>query len=674
MTFGLLVLAVTYAGDPDILVPGPLTSGHSTIADCGQCHSNISEGRFAWLHALVKPASTRKDTTACLSCHKVVPAALQPHGQALDRLKKLTDQRRTSAAARLTPVSARLRNMVFPTGTAFSDGVFCATCHKEHQGDAADLTAVSSQKCQSCHAVQFQSFEDGHPDFNTYPFVRRTRINFDHVSHFGEHFPKTRAKNSPSQPTPKMCSDCHGLSADARHMEVKPFEAVCSACHLHQIVGTERLSGHQGISFLSLPGLDVETLALRNARIGEWPAKSEARLTPFMKLLIGRKEHRGTVLDLVGDLDLMNLSEASDGEILAVEWFAWEVKKLIHQLSTTKPSDALQRLGAANAAKPGQELIARLTANLPRDVLTGAIREWLPNLGIEMAGHRPIELARVVDVNRSTDALFRVQMSKATRSLGDAPDTPPEDQSDPAGLDQSDILSEDETDQSDQENLDQSDILDENETEPVEEPSAGTPEAVPDVSQKQSAPDIDAQTWAEFGGWYRQDFTILYKPTGHADGFFKAWLDFTAGLPAKAPGEAASKAFTSLTDKDARGQCTKCHSVDASLEGTRQVNWGPATSATKTGRFTTFSHEPHFGFPGEKGCLTCHQLDETATYQKGFENHDPDSFASNFKPVQKDQCTSCHGDQGAGTGCLTCHEYHLYDAITPIMTTRVPEQ
>jgi len=672
LTFGLVVLAITYAGDPRILIPGPLSSGHSTIANCSQCHSNISDGRFAWLHALVKPASTRQDATACQSCHKVTPSALQPHGQALDQLKALTDRRRAGTVSRSTPISATLRNAAFPTATAFADGVFCATCHKEHQGDGADLTAVSSQKCQACHVVQFRSFADGHPDFGTYPFVRRTRTNFDHVSHFGEHFPKNRATNSPSQPTPEACSDCHVLSGDARHMDVKPFNTVCSACHLHQIAGTDNLSGHQGVSFLSLPGLDIETLARRNVRIGEWPAKSEARLTPFMKLLIGRDEHRGAVLDLLSGLDLMNLSEASDGEILAVEWLAWEVKTLIDQLSKTKPSDTLQKIATTDDAKPDQDLHASLTAHLPRDVLTSAIREWLPNLDTELAGHRPIELARVVEINRSADALFKEQMSKATRSLGDAPDALPTDQTDPAGLDQSDILSEDETGQPDQENLDQSDILDGTDEETPEEPAAAIPET--EASPKQGASQIDAQTWAEFGGWYRQDFAILYKPTGHADGFFKAWLDFTAGQPGEVLHDAASKVFTSLTDKNARGQCTKCHSIDENRQGNRQINWGPATSATKTGRFTGFSHEPHFGFPGGKGCLTCHQLDETADYQKGFADHDPSSFSSNFKPVRKDQCTNCHTDDMAGTDCLTCHEYHVYDVTTPIMTTKVPEQ
>jgi hypothetical protein len=51
-------------------------------------------------------------------------------------------------------------------------------------------------------------------------------------------------------------------------MAVAPFEKTCSACHIDQITGKERVSGPKGIAFLSLPGLDVATLKKKNADIG----------------------------------------------------------------------------------------------------------------------------------------------------------------------------------------------------------------------------------------------------------------------------------------------------------------------------------------------------------------------------------------------------------------------
>ena len=39
--------------------------------------------------------------------------------------------------------------------------------------------------------------------------------------------------------------------------------------------------------------------------------------------------------------------------------------------------------------------------------------------------------------------------------------------------------------------------------------------------------DVDPESWAEYGGWYRQDFTIFYRPTGHKDKFIYSWLVLT---------------------------------------------------------------------------------------------------------------------------------------------------
>ena len=47
-------------------------------------------------------------------------------------------------------------------------------------------------------------------------------------------------------------------------MAVAPFEQTCAGCHLDQILGKERVSGPKGIAFLSLPGLDLQTLKKNN--------------------------------------------------------------------------------------------------------------------------------------------------------------------------------------------------------------------------------------------------------------------------------------------------------------------------------------------------------------------------------------------------------------------------
>ena len=39
--------------------------------------------------------------------------------------------------------------------------------------------------------------------------------------------------------------------------------------------------------------------------------------------------------------------------------------------------------------------------------------------------------------------------------------------------------------------------------------------------------DVDPESWAEYGGWYRQDYAIFYRPTGHKDKFIYSWLFLT---------------------------------------------------------------------------------------------------------------------------------------------------
>ena len=89
-------------------------------------------------------------------------------------------------------------------------------------------------------------------------------------------------------------------------MAVAPFEQTCAACHPGQIIGKERVSGPKGIAFLTLPGLDLQTLRKKKASIGEWPEASEAELTPFMKVMISRSE-RGRAL--IKSVDRLNLQD-----------------------------------------------------------------------------------------------------------------------------------------------------------------------------------------------------------------------------------------------------------------------------------------------------------------------------------------------------------------------------
>jgi len=193
------------------------------------------------------------------------------------------------------------------------------------------------------------------------------------------------------------------------------------------------------------------------------------------------------------------------------------------------------------------------------------------------------------------------------------------------------------------------------------------------------ASDVDPESWAEYGGWYRQDYTIFYRPTGHKDKFVYAWLYLTGPQAPKGGKSPAAAVFDFLTSKDAQGSCTKCHSVDDVQGKGRVVNFSPPSVESKRGRFTNFIHEPHFGVMENRigrlenrGCLTCHSLEKGRPYLKSYEQGNPKNFVSNFGEVKKDLCQTCHNSGTARQDCLLCHKYHVNGVNTPIMNTKIP--
>lgn len=183
---------------------------------------------------------------------------------------------------------------------------------------------------------------------------------------------------------------------------------------------------------------------------------------------------------------------------------------------------------------------------------------------------------------------------------------------------------------------------------------------------------VDAESWAEHGGWYQKDFAIFYRPAGHKDAFIKSWLALTGPQASAGQTHPAAAVFDFLAGKDAQGACTKCHSVDDVAGGGRLVNFAPSSVAAKQDQFTRFNHEPHFGVTGDRGCLTCHTLEKGRPYLKSYEHRNPLDFTSEFNAIKKDSCQTCHNSSAARQDCLTCHKYHVPEPITPITTTAVP--
>jgi hypothetical protein len=785
------------------LMPGPLASAHGAIENCSTCHTKSGSGKLSWIHGLVA-GDPLADSKACLTCHKMPDTAFNAHGASAEVLEQSTKRLTKIAAQTPAPQSARAQSIAFPTHDVVARDLYCATCHQEHKGVNFNLNKISNEQCRSCHVVKFDSFDGHHPKFENYPFKRRTRIVYDHAGHFGKHYPEL-AKKDPARRIPATCSTCHNSGEDKRVMAVAPFEQTCTACHLDQITGKERVSGPKGVAFLSLPGLDLQTLKKKNALIGEWPDASDAALTPFMQVMISGDERGRALIKAVDSLNLQDLTNASDEQIKAVTNLVWEIKRLFYALLKGKASDVLGNLNIGGEAKLSATLVADLTAGIPRDVIISAQQLWLPNLATEM-DKRPVtsdqeqngwttmtteptpaisappeepsgQDARqetptlspqpsgrgaagiskrdpppcIVSVlgqclmfkgaddpaeagppegvaGKSDNANAKPDGRKETPSAGDLPaamragvkdarsaanpeavagktdtaNAKPDDgtktlsaneHAQAKGADQTDDLlfpTEEElraikAHDKDAEKSAQpdggvsTDAASKADTNaPANAPAAsGTQPAEPRTSVTPMisiASDVDPESWAEYGGWYQQDYTIFYRPTGHKDKFLYSWLFLTGPQAPKGDKSPAAAVFDSLTGKDAQGSCTKCHSVDDIQSKGRVVNFSPTSVASKQGRFTNFIHEPHFGILENRGCLTCHKLEKARPYLKSYEQGNPQTFVSNFGAVKKDLCQTCHTSSMARQDCLLCHQYHVNGVVTPIISTRIPTE
>jgi len=696
-------------------MPGPLSSVHTGIADCTSCHATVHAKGGNWLTAAFGAVDVQSETTKCLTCHKLDAAtANNPHGLAVSVLAAMTKQA-SARPAQSRPAIFDIQSALLGGAGYGKDRVACATCHVEHNGHDVNLKDVFNETCQTCHMIQFSSLSKGHPEFTSFPYDRRTRIIFDHNSHFDRHFPKSADKQPPS-----LCTSCHvpSLRQNGRFMVSKPFEQMCSSCHLEQINGLSRASGPKGVVVFSVPGLDIETLHRRGIAIGAWPEFSEAPLTPFTKSLLLLRGLALSDLTVFAKIDPLDLAKATDADLQAVARVAWANKELINDMIRSDPRALSEKLVTGLSGKSDRQKAIQLFANLSRDVLEGMARDWLPNLAQEVVDHRAGKT--VWGALGKPKINVKTKLAPQTSASEDAANKSKKlDQSNILGtLDQSDILGKTapsdalgKPDISDilgaknQSNIlgtpDQSDILGKtapsdalgkpdisdtlgakNQSDILGSPArpsgldvlGGTPVETVSKAAKLKASNVpfDTETWASLGGWYRKNFSVLYRPVSHKDGFLKGWLDFTGADRGTGPLKNITTAlFTALTHNEAQGQCIKCHSIDRTDSGALSVNWHEFDGAGVKGT-DYFSHQPHFALQGKNGCIDCHQRNPRADTLSTYKAFDTSVHQSSFKQMEKSLCASCHIQQAAGDGCTMCHRYHADGIRTPLLITRVP--
>src|SRR5207249_3676219 len=332
------------------------------------------------------PTLGTQDGRLCLNCHQPGPAPFQPHGLPPDKRAALTRKSQTDDPD-ARPVLLSLSSLLLGWPAQGHVQLECAACHQEHRGKDYNLSQLSNDQCQTCHARQFHSFAHGHPTFKQFPFFRPTRVLYDHLKHAEAHFNDTNFPNL----APAYCTDCHQTDTAGRTMLVTNFAAACAACHLRQIREAP------GVAFLGIPNLAVTAL---RQRIGRWPDNGAGQLTPFTQLLLSADGSAAEAMRTLSGADLLDnldeLDRATTNELKAAEQLAWAIKELMADLAADATATLSNRLRTLLGRQLAPLEAARLAGQLPQDTLALAQAQWFPDLQQELSLHRsskPLALA-----------------------------------------------------------------------------------------------------------------------------------------------------------------------------------------------------------------------------------------------------------------------------------------
>ena len=444
----------------------------------------------------------------------------------------------------------------------------CTMCHTEHKGTDGKITQLSDSQCSAWHDKQFKSFSDGHPNFSSdYPSRRRTAIVFDHSNHFNKHF--ENAKYADRAPKDR-CIACHNVDQAARNVPVRPFEEACARCHEDQIAGRE-------LVLFTLP--EFEENPFDDATVGEaCGPTAEAR------------DAAGEQLSAIAE----KLEELKNGELSAAA------------ASAELLSDIEGLQGQLGFSEPGE----------PEEEYESVSTETLPPTAVLLLGIEDGE-----DIESYTEPVRDLIMGMIEN--GEEPLVAALEERGDAKALLSDL----------------------------------SPELVRGIACAwASNVEYEAPAEAISGGWFADALSLKYQPLRHADTVSKSWLNLAA-----AGGEGVTDDLREmlLSRSEGPGACTKCHSVSQTAEKaeTLRVEWAFGVQSNQ--RHLSYSHGPHLNLLGPgASCETCHKLNAEADYAGSFNHNDPHKFVSNFNSIENATCTQCHAKGQVRQECTLCHEYH----------------
>ena len=614
-TIGALMIVLSSPYSNEFLAPGPLSSSHAQLlaghgADrCAACHSAGTSSAFGWLaHAFSGASNKMTQSELCLECHKSTineAFALNPHSVAQSELAKKTGKFKNASFT---------SNLSMPPLSAENE-IACNACHREHKG-LTDLKAMTDAQCQSCHQENFHSFESDHPEFTSWPKPSRQKIAFDHSTHFGKHFP--------SKNTTFDCQQCHLDDAYQNAKIQAPFELACASCHEQRITD----SVADGFAFFSLPMLDMKAIEGQSMHVASWPSSAvgafDGPLPAAMRMLLMADPDARPILESKNSsFDFSDFDPASENDVREAVTLVWSIKRLLHELSLNGKAALKRRMDLVLERNVDEAELGGMFAGLDERTFAAAARRWLPKLSPEIEEKfGGVIKTSVSELARPQQPLARLRLQQ---QLAENP---------LAGGAIKQALA------------DESRIII---REAVERPQEVRPAIV--VME-----DSAART-----GWIRDDrlLRLAYRPQGHQDDFLKHWIDIALTTPNAESNDATAALFKSLTEMSSVGNCRYCHTLKRSDDQTFVMNWKASRRDGSIGQFTSFSHRPHLIQPGLQDCSHCHQMDSTVSNNDSFASLDQMDYRSNFKPILKSNCASCHQKGLTSNSCTTCHDYHV---------------
>ncbi|WP_417732073.1 hypothetical protein [Rosistilla oblonga] len=642
----------------EAFAPGGLIQPHAQILGgalksdrCASCHPAAKGSLSSWFFSAGDAHENVTQTQLCMDCHhNTIDRSLARNAHNLS-----TEQLQLVSLSQTEHKSSW--HAMLPGAAVANDDIACATCHREHHGSHQNLSALTSEQCQTCHKNQFSSFTHGHPQWTDWPYGRGGKIAFNHASHAGKHFAQENETFD--------CNRCHQPTADQELGRTASFEVACASCHDKSLeVGIA-----EGFAIVQFPMLDTEAMTRGGHPAGSWPADAtgifDGKIPPVVRLLLRSDPEVATALDrLPANGDLSRLDSNAANDLADAKSIAAGVRRLMNEMAYTGYDAIAKRLSLATGLD--EQTTGQLAAKLSPQLIEAACKNWLPEdspMVVIPPTLRAMQIRLVADWEIVPENPLRIQLAiprpeQPVEQIAQIPSVPeteaPEAMLQPAEPPTLEVpsLSGPASDPlTDPIAVPFNDPLADTLNDPLSDPLAGAAPAKPAPARPKR---FDASKRLPAGGWYCDSLrlAVRYRPSGHADQMLVALVGLANSAKSMHPSD-----YEAIMSMQTVKACTSCHQT---ARANSLASWRAAPEQGPSKTFTRFSHRPHMNLPMLMDCKYCHQVagkpDENTVQNVSTGEPHP---GHDFDPLTLDACAKCHTAQAAGDQCTKCHLYHV---------------